>query len=50
MDNLQKWFTSPESIEIIIEIITKIQVCNVEIGDSEDQLLFMDLLRDAMNA
>jgi hypothetical protein len=50
MNRLNEWFNGEESNEIITEIITKLQLCNIGLGDDEDQLLFMDLLREAMNA
>ncbi|MDB4919156.1 MAG: hypothetical protein JWQ54_1139 [Mucilaginibacter sp.] len=41
---IKAWFTDQETTSLINEIITKIQLCNIDIGVTDDQMLLMFLL------
>lgn len=46
---IKKWFTSQETKELIQSIITVIELSNVKIGDTDDQILLMNLINDMTN-
>ena len=45
-ETINTWFTPVEKRRIIGEIITKIQISNVKLGEEDDQLLLMYLVNN----
>jgi hypothetical protein len=46
--NIDHWFTKDERAEIINQVITKIQLFEIELGEVDDQLLLIHLMNDML--
>jgi len=47
--NIAEWFTKTETLQLINQINQVLELSNFSIGDTEDQMLLMDLFRDTIN-
>ena len=47
--NIAEWFTKSETLQLISQINQVLELSNISIGDTEDQMLLMDLFRDTIN-
>lgn len=47
--NIAEWFTKTETLQLITQINQVLELSNISIGDTEDQMLLMDLFRDTLN-
>ncbi|MEN0054024.1 MAG: hypothetical protein AAGC65_10155 [Mucilaginibacter sp.] len=47
--NIAEWFTKTETLQLIGQINQVLELSNISIGDTEDQMLLMDLFRDTLN-
>jgi hypothetical protein len=45
-NRITDWFSSQEIKELLTEIITKIQLSNINIGAEDDQLLLLYLINE----
>lgn len=47
--NIAEWFTKKETLQLLGQINQVLELSNISIGDTEDQMLLMDLFRDTIN-